>query len=106
MLKEQNGITLVALVIIIVLLIVVVTVAISFAFGNNGWGTSNSDIDAYAANMDYKIDAFMNETETKLQEIEANVSSQQELVEETTNEIEETNDTEETNDLDDVVNEL
>ena len=85
MLKNQKGVTLVALVVIIVVLIVIVTVAISFAFGNNGWGSSSNDYESYAANTDYKIDTFMNETEVKLQEIEANVSAQQEAVTETTN---------------------
>ena len=36
MLKNQNGITLVALVITIVILIILATVAITFAFGDNG----------------------------------------------------------------------
>lgn len=89
MLKNQKGVTLVALVVIIVLLIVIVTVAISFAFGNNGWGSSSNDYESYAANTDYKIDTFMNETEVKLQQIEANVSTQQETVTETTNELDE-----------------
>ena len=89
MLKNQKGVTLVALVVIIVVLIVIVTVAISFAFGNNGWGSSSNDYESYAANTDYKIDTFMNETEVKLQQIEANVSTQQETVTETTNELDE-----------------
>lgn len=89
MLRNQKGVTLVALVVIIVLLIVIVTVAISFAFGNNGWGLSSNDYESYAANTDYKIDTFMNETEVKLQQIEANVSTQQETVTETTNELDE-----------------
>lgn len=88
MLKNQKGVTLVALVVIIVILIVIVTVAISFAFGNNGWGSSSND-ESYAANVEYKLDEFMNETEVKLQQIEANVSTQQETVTETTNELDE-----------------
>ena len=36
MLKNQRGITLVALVITIIILIILATVAISFAFGSNG----------------------------------------------------------------------
>ena len=36
MLKNERGITLVALVITIIILIILATVAISFAFGNNG----------------------------------------------------------------------
>lgn len=36
MLKNQRGITLVALVITIVVLIILATISISFAFGNNG----------------------------------------------------------------------
>ncbi len=74
--KNEKGVTLVALVVIIVLLIVVVTVAISFAFGKNGWGLSSSENDEYYANTNYKLDTFMNETEARLQQLEANESTQ------------------------------
>lgn len=102
MLKNQKGVTLVALVVIIVILIVIVTVAISFAFGNNGWGSSSNDYESYAANTDYKIDTFMNETEVKLQQIESNVSAQQEAVTETTNTLNE-NQSNVLNDVNEVV---
>lgn len=105
MLKNQKGVTLVALVVIIVVLIVIVTVAISFAFGNNGWGSSSNDYESYAANTDYKIDTFMNETEVKLQEIEANVSAQQEVVNETTNALDE-NQSNVLNDVNEVVDNI
>ena len=105
MLKNQKGVTLVALVAIIVILIVIVTVAISFAFGNNGWGSSSNDYESYAANTDYKIDTFMNETEVKLQEIEANVSAQQEVVNETTNALDE-NQSNVLNDVNEVVDNI
>lgn len=85
--KNQKGITLVALVVVIVVLIVVVTVAISFAFGNNGWGTSSNE-EGYAANTEYKLDEFMNETEVRLQQIEKSISNQQNVVTETTNTLE------------------
>ncbi len=85
--KNQKGITLVALVVVIVLLIVLVTLAISFAFGNNGWGSSSND-ESYAANVEYKLDEFMNETEVKLQQIQENVTAQQNVVTETTNTLE------------------
>ena len=106
MLKNQKGVTLVALVVIIVLLIVIVTVAISFAFGNNGWGSSSNDYESYAANTDYKIDTFMNETEVKLQEIEANVSAQQEVVTETTNSTLDENQSNVLNDVNEVVEDI
>lgn len=106
MLKNQKGVTLVALVVIIVILIVIVTVAISFAFGNNGWGSSSNDYESYAANTDYKIDTFMNETEVKLQEIEANVSAQQEVVTEATNSTLDENQSNVLNDVNEVVEDI
>ncbi len=106
MLKNQKGVTLVALVVIIVILIVIVTVAISFAFGNNGWGSSSNDYESYATNTDYKIDTFMNETEVKLQEIEANVSAQQEVVTETTNNTLDENQSNVLNDVNEVVEDI
>ena len=50
MLKNQKGITLVALVITIIILIILATVAISFAFGNNGLINRAQDATAYYAN--------------------------------------------------------
>ena len=50
MLKNQRGITLVALVITIIVLIILATVAITFAFVNNGLVTRAEDAKAYYAN--------------------------------------------------------
>ena len=50
MLKNQKGITLVALVITIIILIILATVAISFAFGNNGLINRAQDASAHYAN--------------------------------------------------------
>ena len=50
MLKNQRGITLVALVITIIVLIILATVAISFAFGNNGLVNRAEDARDYYAN--------------------------------------------------------
>lgn len=50
MLKNQKGITLVALVITIIILIILATVAISFAFGSNGLINRAQDATAYYAN--------------------------------------------------------
>ena len=50
MLKNQRGITLVALVITIIILIILATVAISFAFGNNGLINRAEDAGEYYAN--------------------------------------------------------
>ena len=50
MLKNQKGITLVALVITIVILIILATIAISFAFGDNGLIPRAEDASEYYAN--------------------------------------------------------
>ena len=50
MLKNQRGITLVALVITIIILIILATVAISFAFGSNGLINRAEDAKQYYAN--------------------------------------------------------
>lgn len=50
MLKNQRGITLVALVITIIILIILATVAISFAFGSNGLINRAEDAGEYYAN--------------------------------------------------------
>ena len=50
MLKNERGITLVALVITIVVLIILATVAISFAFGNNGLVNRAEDARVFYAN--------------------------------------------------------
>ena len=52
MLKNQKGITLVALVITIVILIILATVAISFAFGNEGLIPQAQQAGQYQANAD------------------------------------------------------
>ena len=75
MLKNQKGITLVALVVTIVILIILATVAISFAFGNNGLGTETTD--EYMANSDYRTGTFMNESTVLLQQIQENIAIQQ-----------------------------
>lgn len=61
MMKNQKGITLVALVITIVILIILATVAISFAFGQNGlipYAESASD---YAANDEAATAKLLND---------------------------------------------
>lgn len=50
MLKNQRGITLVALVITIIILIILATVAISFAFGSEGLVSRAEDAKGYYAN--------------------------------------------------------
>lgn len=52
MLKKQQGITLVALVITIVILIILATVAISFAFGQDGLIPQAEAAADYQANAD------------------------------------------------------
>ena len=61
MLKNQRGITLVALVITIVVLIILATVAISFAFGNNGLVNRAGDArDFYANDTKYTDQSIVN----------------------------------------------
>ena len=61
MLKNQKGITLVALVITIIILIILATVAISFAFGNNGLiGRAEDARDYYANDTKYTEQAIAN----------------------------------------------
>ena len=61
MLKNQKGITLVALVITIIILIILATVAISFAFGNNGLvNRAEDERDYYANDTDYTDESFAN----------------------------------------------
>ena len=61
MLKNERGITLVALVITIVVLIILATVAISFAFGNNGLVNSAEDArDFYANDTKYTDQSIVN----------------------------------------------
>ena len=61
MLKNERGITLVALVITIVVLIILATVAISFAFGNNGLVKRAEDAkDFYANDTKYTDQSIVN----------------------------------------------
>jgi len=61
MLKNQRGITLVALVITIIILIILATVAISFAFGDNGLVNRAEDAkDFYANDTKYTEDSITN----------------------------------------------
>ena len=61
MLKNQKGITLVALVITIVILIILATVAISFAFGQDGLLGYAEDSREYQANADYADATLLND---------------------------------------------
>lgn len=61
MLKNQKGITLVALVITIVILIILATVAISFAFGSNGLIPRAEEAKNYQANADAQFNQFSND---------------------------------------------
>lgn len=75
MLKNERGITLVALVITIIILIILATVAISFAFGNNGLINSAEDArDYYANDTTYTADSITN-VESYLDRIVANATS-------------------------------
>ena len=61
MLKNERGITLVALVITIVVLIILATVAISFAFGNNGLvNRAETARDFYANDTKYTEQSIVN----------------------------------------------
>ena len=61
MLKNQRGITLVALVITIIILIILATVAISFAFGSEGIVSRAKDAKGYYANdTKYTEDSLLN----------------------------------------------
>ena len=61
MLKNERGITLVALVITIIILIILATVAISFAFGNNGLVNRAEEAkDFYANDTKYTEDSITN----------------------------------------------
>ena len=61
MLKNQKGITLVALVITIIILIILATVAISFAFGDNGLVNRAEDArDFYANDTEHTDESIAN----------------------------------------------
>ena len=70
--KNQKGITLVALVITIVVLIILATISISFAFGNNGLvKRSEQARDFYANDTKYTEQSVAN-VDTYLQEVLVN----------------------------------
>ena len=72
MLKNQKGITLVALVITIIILIILATVAISFAFGNNGLVNRAEDARDYYANDTAYTDESVANVEKYLDDYIAN----------------------------------
>ncbi len=69
MLKNQKGITLVALVITIVILIILATVAITFAFGGNGLITRAEQAEDFQANADAQFNEFTTNTTTFINKI-------------------------------------
>ena len=72
MLKNQRGITLVALVITIVVLIILATISISFAFGNNGLvNRAEQARDFYANDTKYTEQSAKN-VDTYLQQVLVN----------------------------------
>ena len=76
MLKNQKGITLVALVITIIILIILATVAISFAFGNNGLVNRAEDARDYYTNDTAYTDQSITNVEYYLNDILADSVSQ------------------------------
>lgn len=74
MLKNQKGITLVALVITIVILIILATVGISFAFGNGGLVGHAEEAKNYQVNADAQLNDFLFNSETKVNEVLTNVA--------------------------------
>lgn len=76
MLKNQKGITLVALVITIIILIILATVAISFAFGNNGLINRAQDASAYYANDTKYTEQSITNVEKFVDQILANAAIQ------------------------------
>lgn len=72
MLKKQQGITLVALVITIVILIILATVAISFAFGQDGLIPQAEQAADYQANADAVDAQLLNDATSYI----ANVTGQ------------------------------
>ena len=69
MLKNQKGITLVALVITIVILIILATVAITFAFDDNGLIGRAEDAKEFQANADAQFNEFTTNTTTFINKI-------------------------------------
>ena len=74
MLKNQKGITLVALVITIIILIILATVAISFAFGSNGLVNRAEQARDYYANDTKYTDASVANVESYLDKVIANAT--------------------------------
>ena len=77
MLKNQKGITLVALVITIIVLIILATVAISFAFGNNGLVNRAEDARDYYTNDTAYTDESVANVESYLDQYIANAEAAQ-----------------------------
>ena len=74
MIKNQRGITLVALVVTIIILIILATVAISFAFGSNGLVNRAQDARDYYANDTKYTDASVANVESYLDKVIANAT--------------------------------
>lgn len=74
MIKNQRGITLVALVVTIIILIILATVAISFAFGSNGLVNRAQKARDYYANDTKYTDASVANVESYLDKVIANAT--------------------------------
>ncbi len=74
MIKNQRGITLVALVVTIIILIILATVAISFAFGSNGLVNRAQEARDYYANDTKYTDASVANVESYLDKVIANAT--------------------------------
>ena len=72
--KNQRGITLVALVVTIIILIILATVAISFAFGSNGLVNRAEKARDYYANDTKYTDASVANVESYLDKVIANAT--------------------------------
>ena len=72
MLKNQRGITLVALVITIVVLIILATISISFAFGDNGLVNRAEQAREFYANDTKYTEQSTKNVDTYLQEVLVN----------------------------------
>ena len=74
MIKNQRGITLVALVVTIIILIILATVAISFAFGSNGLVNRAEKARDYYANDTAYTDGSVANVESYLDDVIANAT--------------------------------
>ena len=74
MIKNQRGITLVALVVTIIILIILATVAISFAFGSNGLVNRAEQARDYYANDTAYTDGSVANVESYLDDVIANAT--------------------------------